>query len=441
MKLHFIGIKGSGMSSLALIAKDLGYEVTGSDVDNFIFTQKALENAEINCLSFSKDNIQDNMTVVIGNSFDERNIEVVEALANPSVKTMRYYDFLSEVMGRQIAISVAGSHGKTTTTGMLKALLTPMKKTGYLIGDGTGKLAADDDVFVVESCEYKDTFLNYHPDYAVITNIDLDHVDYFKSLDQYIASFQTFVNQTKQGVVLCGDDENIKHIVTGDLRVLRYGFIEGNDVLAINVVEENHQTTFNLVIDGQDWGQVTLNFVGKHNVLNMLASIAMAHMLGESKAMILEHVNDFKGQHRRFIVEDYDDFIYIDDYAHHPTEIKVTIEAARARFKNHKIVLVYKPDRLSRAQYFENEFKEAMATADKAYMTHFYAGARAVEDIAYDIYDFQRALGDVAILSEDLQGAKILSNEGPAVYLFVSTKDVYLFKDMLKKIQIDKVLV
>ncbi len=436
MKLHFIGIKGSGMSSLALIAKSLGYTVQGSDVDNFIFTQTALVEAEIPVLSFSKDNIEDNSTAIIGNSFDERNEEVVEALANPTVTTFRYYEFLSKIMQDYVSVSVAGSHGKTTTTGMLTKLLSAMKSTGYLIGDGTGTLKEDSDYFVVESCEYKDTFLNYSPDYAIITNIDLDHVDYFKSMDQYVHSFQTFINQVKKGVVLCGDDEYLPKLDADGLARLTYGFGDANDVKAINLVEENHTTAFDLVVQGESWGNVTLNFVGRHNVLNMLASIAMAHMLSESKEMILEHIHDFKGQHRRFVVEDFGDYVYIDDYAHHPTEIRLTLEAARTQFRDKKLVLVYKPDRLSRAEYFEKEFKEAMDTADVAYMTHFYSGAKAVEDLDYDIYDFQKALGNVKILTEDEEGAQTVAQEGPAVYLFVSTKDVYLFKDMLKKVQL-----
>ncbi len=174
---HFIGIKGSGMSSLALISKSLGYDVQGSDVDNYIFTQKALIEAGIPVLSFSQDNIKDNMTIIIGNSFDERNIEVQAIASNKTLTVYRYYEFLAKIMKEHISISVAGSHGKTTTTGMLTKLLSAMKATGYLIGDGTGQLKEDSDYFVVESCEYKGTVLNYSPEYGIIKNIDLGYFD------------------------------------------------------------------------------------------------------------------------------------------------------------------------------------------------------------------------------------------------------------------------
>lgn len=435
MELYFIGIKGAGMSSLALIAQTLGYKVSGSDVDGFIFTQDALSDAGIEIKSFNEKNITENMTVVIGNSFDTRNQEVKKAYELESVKVYRYFEFLSEIMRNHTSIAVAGSHGKTTTTGMLTNLLKPMKSTGYLIGDGTGKLTKDDEYFVVEADEYKDTFLNYHPDYAIVTNIDLDHVDYFKSMEQYLKSYQTFINQINKGVVYWGDDPYLTELNYEHLDVLTYGFNENNNILAQNIVEQDHQTTFELMVEKNSWGQVTLDFVGRHNLLNMLGSVTLAHMLGENQELILKHIHDFKGQHRRFIVQDFGDYVYIDDYAHHPTEIRVTIEAARTRFKDKKLILVYKPDRLSRAQFFEKQFKEAMALADTAYITHFYSGARAVEDIPYDIYDFQKAIGNVEILTEDYEGATKLAKEGPAVYLFVSTKDVYLFKDQLKEIQ------
>ncbi len=255
-------------------------------------------------------------------------------------------------------------------------------------------------------------------------------------MEQYVNSFQTFIFQIKKGVVLCGDDTYLKDLNTNELERLTYGLSDDNDVKAINIVEENHQTQFELIVRNESWGPITLDFVGRHNVLNMLASIAMAIMLGESREMILEHIPDFKGQHRRFIVEDFGDYVYIDDYAHHPTEISLTIEAARTRFRDKKIVCVYKPDRLSRAEFFEKEFRDSLNLADVSYMTHFYSGARAVEDLDYDIYDFQKALDNVEILEENEQGAQLLAKEGPAVYLFVSTKDVYLFKDMLKQQQI-----
>lgn len=432
MKIHFIGIKGSGMSSLALICQSLGYEVTGSDVDFFIFTQKELEKHNIPVLSFDKSNIQDNISVVIGNAFDDTNPEVKEALSNDTVDAVYYYEFLGRLISQYESISVAGTHGKTTSTSMIKSLLLPYKTTGYLIGDGTGVLSKDSELFVVESCEFQDHFLYYHPDYALITNIDLDHVDYFKSLDQYIQSFQTFVNQVKKGVVLFGDDDNVRKLNTTNLKTLYYGLSDKNDIYPKNLEEVNHQSHFNLVVDNEDWGRITVDFIARHNLCNLLGSIGIAYMVGVPKELILEHISDFKGTHRRFNVEDYGNHIYIDDYAHHPTEIRVTIEACRLRFDDKRVVIVYKPDRVSRTQYFEKEFREALLTADAAYVIDFPPTAFK-EDPSYSMEKFLKGLGDdIIYLSDDLEGVTKLAENGDAVYLFVSTKDVYKYKDKLK---------
>lgn len=433
MKIHFIGIKGSGMSSLALICKSLGYEVTGSDVDFFIFTQKELEEHEIPIYSFDAKNIKDNMSVVIGNAFDASNLEVKEALANKTVDAVYYYEFLGRLIDQYESISVAGTHGKTTSTSMIKSLLVPYKKTGYLIGDGTGVLLKNSELFVVESCEFQDHFLNYHPDYALITNIDLDHVDYFKSLEQYIQSFQTFVNQVKKGVVLFGDDNNVRKLSTHELKVLYYGLSYENDIYPRNLEEVNHQSHFNLIVCNEDWGTVTVDFIARHNLCNLLGSIGIAHLVGVPRKMILEHISDFKGTHRRFNVEDFGERVYIDDYAHHPTEIRVTIEACRLRFDNKRVVIVYKPDRVSRTQYFETEFREALLTADAAYVIDFPPTAFK-EDPSYSMDKFLRGLGEEVIyLSDDLNGVSKLAENGDAIYLFVSTKDVYKYKDKLKE--------
>ncbi len=422
------------MASLALIAKSLGYQVSGSDVDLYIFTQKALEENQIPIKKFSRANIVDNMTVVIGNSFDQRNIEVYEALNNPTVKKYKFREFLAEIMSQYTSIGVAGSHGKTTTTGMLTALLSEIAPTGYLIGDGSGKLDKEDQYFVVEADEYSNTFLSYHPTYAIITNIDLDHVDFFPTIEAYLDSFQTFVNQIKKGIVVCWDDLNVRKLDYSGLDLFTYGIDSEARIKAINIVESREGSQFDLVVDDNYLGTTYIPFVGRHYLLNSLASIGMALILGEPVQLALKYISNFKGQRRRFIIEEENGSIYIDDYAHHPTEIKVTIDACRRRFPDNKLVIVYKPDRLSRAQYFEQEFYEALHMADVAYITPFYSGARAVEDIQYYLEDFVKAMEDVEVVSEDWEGAARVAANGKACYLFVSTKDVYKLKDLVKEV-------
>lgn len=432
-KLHFIGIKGSGMSALALICHDLGMDVVGSDVDQPLFTQKKLEERGIKILPFSASNISDERDVIIGASFDVSHPEVKATLENKNIRHWYYYDYLAKLISEHISISVAGSHGKTTTTGMLQTLLNSNSKTGYLIGDGNGQLFRESDYFVVESCEYKDHFHYYHPNYAIITSIDLDHVDYFKSEQQYFDSFQTFVDQVKEGVVLCGDDEKIRQLDTKGLKRIYYGLNPNNDLRAENIIVDAHQTHFDLVYQDVKWGRYDVDFVGQHNLSNLLSTIGIAIMLGFEKEMITQHINDFKGVNRRFVIEEFEKHVYIDDYAHHPTEISVTIDAARQRFPNQKIVVIYKPDRVSRIQYFEEAFKKALLKADKAYVLDFPKEAYK-ENPSYSIEKFLGKEADqITFLENNEEGAKQLAQEGEAIYLFVSPKDIYKFKDLLKE--------
>ena len=186
MHYYFIGIKGSGMASLATIMHVLHHEVSGSDFEKFIFTQVPLEERGISIYSFDANNIKEGMSVIIGNAFSEEHVEVAAARKLQQaglVKAYRYHEFLGELMKSYESISVAGTHGKTTTTGLLAHVMDQVSPTGYLIGDGNGVMKDDGQYFVVESCEYKRHFLAYQPDYAIITNIELDHVDYYKDMD------------------------------------------------------------------------------------------------------------------------------------------------------------------------------------------------------------------------------------------------------------------
>lgn len=197
---YFIGIKGSGMASLATILYDLGYEVAGSDIDKYIFIEDELRKRNIPIYSFDKKNIQDGYHVIIGNAFNETNEEVKAAKENPNVITHTYYDFLGHLMEKYVSIGIAGTHGKTTTTGMAYHLFKEFDKTSVLIGDGTGHAIKDSKYFIAETCEYQDHFLHYYPNYAVINNIELDHVDYFPNIESYTASFEKFANQVKDTV-------------------------------------------------------------------------------------------------------------------------------------------------------------------------------------------------------------------------------------------------
>ena len=334
---YFIGIKGSGMAPLATILYELGNEVAGSDIDKYIFIEDELRKRNIPIYSFNKDNIKDGYHVIIGNAFDESNEEVKAALENPNVKCTRYYDFLADFMEHYVSIAVAGTHGKTTTTGMAYHLFEDFDKTSVLIGDGTGHGQVGSKYFISETCEFQDHFLHYHPDYAIINNIELDHVDYFGNLERYIQSFEQFAKQVKKTVIVWGDDPNIKKIHF-EKHVLRFGLGENNDVRAVNVLETPQGLSFDVYIHQELFGHFNIPLFGMHMLYNSLAIITLGYLEDMSYDYILSKLQTFKGTKRRYTVKTQGNNVFVDDYAHHPTAIRYVIEATRVRYPGKKIV-------------------------------------------------------------------------------------------------------
>lgn len=431
----FIGIKGTGMAALASIVHDLGNEVMGSDLERHFFTQLPLEERGIRMLPFNPDNIKDNMTVIIGNAFLEDFPEVVAARNNKTCTCYRYHQFLGKLMEDYCSIGVSGSHGKTTTTNMLATVLSQKNETGYLIGDGTGHLNSQCRDFVVEADEFRDHFLSYSPDYAIVTNIDWDHIDYFPTLQSYVDSYKNFVKQVKKAAVVYGEDPYTDQL-EADCDILYYGTEEKDDIYAFNIVETSKGMSFDVRFRNEYYGHFDLHFIGHHLLLNCLAVIGISILKGLSYEQILNGLKSFRGAKRRFVLEEKGENVYIDDYAHHPTEIKVTLEAARTLYPDRKIVAIFKPHRASRVYHFVQEFVDAFKVADEVGLCEF---------TSIDDHDLGENDIDISFLAERVQGsyifheteedAQILKEMAPAVYVFMSSKDIYPFKDKLEKIQ------
>ena len=361
MAYHFIGIKGTGMAALACILHDEHKEVTGSDIDKYIFTEDGLRARNIPIYSFSPDNIKDNDTVIIGLSFDQTHPEVKAAMDNPTVKTYYYNEYLGILLESYSSICVAGTHGKSTTTGILGQVLSLQDECAYLIGDGHGYMPEHANHFVLESCEFQRHFLAYHPDYAIITNIELDHIDYYKDMDDYVSAFQSFANQVKKGIVIFGDDEHLKNLHY-NVPVTTYGLKDGNDYQAINIEQGPFGMHFDCKHNGEILAHVELNEVGDAFMQDALGCFALAHMLGMPADIIVQGLQDYKGIARRFVIDEVKDSVLVDDYAHHPTAIRLMIDAVRKKYPKKKIVALYKPDRYSRLQYFLDDFAKSLNT-------------------------------------------------------------------------------
>ncbi|TGY67130.1 UDP-N-acetylmuramate--L-alanine ligase [Dubosiella muris] len=434
MAFHFIGIKGTGMAALAEILHDENKEVRGSDIEKYIFTQDGLEERGIEILPFDAANIQDGDTVIVGLSFDSRHPEVKAALDNPRVKTYYYNEYLGHLLERYTSICVAGTHGKSTTTGILASVLSRFEKTGFLIGDGHGHMPKDAKNFVLESCEFKRHFLAYHPDYAIVTNMEIDHIDYYKNMEDYIDAFQSFVNQIKKKAVICGDDPYLPTL-SYTVPVVRYGLNEGNDYQARNVSQGPDGIEYDVFFHGALLHHVKLPEIGYPFLINSLGVFALAHTLGMEPDEIVAGLLDYKGIARRFVSEEVGESVLIDDYAHHPTAIEFMIEAARSRYPGKKIVALYKPDRYSRLQYFLDRFASSLNTADQVCLLDFPKNAvREDETITVTIDDLLARCPGARLLEIDEPSAEALKAMGPAVYIFMSSKDIYLLKDKLKEI-------
>ncbi|MBT2638441.1 UDP-N-acetylmuramate--L-alanine ligase [Bacillus sp. ISL-39] len=425
---HFVGIKGSGMSALAQVLHDMDYQVQGSDYDKHFFTQVALEKSGIKILPFNKENIQPGMTVIAGNAYPDTHEEIQEAM-ELGLPIIRYHRFLGDFMQNFTSVAITGAHGKTSTTGLLAHVMRGAKPTSFLIGDGTGKGDKDAQYFVFEACEYRRHFLSYFPDYAIMTNIDFDHPDYFANIEDVFSAFQEMSWQVKKGIFACGDDEQLQKI-QAKVPVVFYGFGEENDFQARNIVKSTEGTTFDVFVRNNFYETFSIPAYGDHNVLNSLAVIALCHYENIESKVIQAQLETFEGVKRRFSEKKIADQVIIDDYAHHPTEIKVTIEAAKQKYPDREIVAVFQPHTFTRTQAFLNEFAESLNKADKVYLCEIFGSARENHG-KLSITDLKEKIDDAEIIAED--DTSLLKEHSKGVILFMGAGDIQKFQEAYEK--------
>ncbi|MGD6902644.1 UDP-N-acetylmuramate--L-alanine ligase [Bacillus infantis] len=421
---HFVGIKGSGMSALAQVLHDMNYHVQGSDVEKRFFTQISLEQSGIKILPFQKENIQPGMTVIAGNAYPDTHEEIQEAM-KLGLPIVRYHRFLGDFMKKFTSVAVTGAHGKTSTTGLLAHVMKGAKPTSFLIGDGTGRGDADAEYFVFEACEYRRHFLSYFPDYAIMTNIDFDHPDYFANIDDVFSAFQEMSWQVNKGIFACGDDEQLQKI-QAKVPVLFYGFGEENDFQARNVIKSTEGTTFDVFVRNTFYDSFSIPQFGDHNVLNSLAVIALCHYEEIDSEIVKDLLLTFEGVKRRFSEKKVASQVIIDDYAHHPTEIRATVEAARQKYPEKEIVAVFQPHTFTRTQTFLDDFAESLNKADKVYLCDIFGSARENHG-KLTITDLQDRIPSSEIMKEEDTSA--LKQHENSVILFMGAGDIQKFQE------------
>ena len=416
---HFVGIKGAGMSSLAQIMRDLGNEVQGSDIQNYVFTEVALKNNGIKILPFNADNIKEDMVIVQGNAFPDTHEEIVRA-HELKIEVIRYHDFLGHIINQYTSVAVTGAHGKTSTTGLLSHVMNGDKKTSFLIGDGTGLGIPASDYFAFEACEYRRHFLSYHPDYAIMTNIDFDHPDYFKDVDDVFNAFQEMAQNVKKAIIAWGDDEYLQKI-EADVPVYYYGFSKDDDVYADNLKISEKGTQFDVYIKNEYYDTFLSPQFGDHNILNGLAVITISYLESLNVDNIKAALETFGGVKRRFNETKIGNQVLVDDYAHHPREISATIETARKKYPNKDVIAVFQPHTFSRTQAFLDEFAECLSLADTTFLCEIFGSIR--ENTGnLTIQDLIQRIDGAKLIDE--ASVSILEQYSNSVILFMGAGDI-----------------
>lgn len=360
MKYYIVGIKGSGLCGMAQILYDLGNEVKGADVSQEIFTEYNLKDKNIEIESLDDMHYQDSDLIIVGNAF-------LNKYDFKDKKTITYQEMLSNLNDAFYSIAVCGTHGKTTTTNMIKHVLSNFEKTTYLVGDGQGHGEQKAKYFVYEACEHRDHFLSYHPNMIVCSNIDFDHVEYFSSKKQYRQSFKTFFKQCKDILVL---NDSIDYKDDNNKNILSYG-LNNASLKAKNVKYDENGIKFDLIYQNEIYSNLHLPFYGKHMLLDSLACISCLTALGYDITKTIDILKTYKEAGRRYNITFVKNNVIIDDYGHHPKEIESTINAIKQEFTNKKLITVYHPDRPKRLTYFLNKYINVFNKTEKTFVLPF----------------------------------------------------------------------
>ncbi len=434
-RTHLIGIKGTGMSALASLLYDEGAEVSGSDIEQPVFTQRALEARGIPIRPFDPANVEGAAEVVHSASFGQGHPEVAEA-HRLGIPTYTYPQYLGRLTAERTAICVCGTHGKTTTTGMLVRIWEASgRRPSFIIGDGTGSGGRDE--FILEACEYRRHFLEYSPRDTVLLNIEFDHPDYFKDLKDTQDAFASFARRTRELVVAFGDDEKVRDALKelgAAPRVVYYGFGPENEYRAEDVRSGPEGQRYTLMQRGTPAGEIILRVPGLHNVLNSLGAAALALERGIPFDRVREALASFRGTRRRFEVDYVGPGVLIDDYAHHPTEIAATIQSARERFPGRHLIAAFQPHTYTRTQAFLADFARSLQAADSVWLLEIFGSARESAG-AVSSGDLVEAVGSKARLVDFRElvedGRKALRSGG--VLLLMGAGDIYKVKEELKE--------
>ncbi|MCL2195153.1 MAG: UDP-N-acetylmuramate--L-alanine ligase [Oscillospiraceae bacterium] len=439
-RVHFIGIGGAGMCPLAEILHTQNYIISGSDINESETFKRVKSLGITTFLQQCAENIVGADLIVYTAALLPDNPELVAAKAS-GIPTFERAALLAAITRRfSNCIGVCGTHGKTTTTAMMAHIMQAAKLDptavvgGRLAGSTRNALVGKSDAMIVEACEYQDAFLQYSPDVAVILNIDEDHMEYFKTLENLLASFRKFAEIATKTVIYNGDDANTRLALEGmePRKLVSFGRTEGCDFRAANVTMNGALASYDLIYRGEPMTRISLAAPGEHNVSNSLAAIAAAMLSGVGALDCETALADFRGAGRRFeVLGTHRGITIADDYAHHPREIEVALTAAR-QMDYQRVWAVFQPFTFSRTALLLDDFAEALKLADHVVMTAI-MGSREVNTWGISTADLAAKLPGSAwyeSFSEVAQHIATHAQEGDLV-LTLGCGDIYKAAHMM----------
>jgi len=448
--VHLIGIGGTGLSAIARVLLERGYRVSGSDLEYSELADSLMQAGALIHTGHEAENVRGADIVIRSSAVPEDNVEIKEARQR-GIPVVKRSEFLPRLTEGQKLIAVAGSHGKTTTTAMLAWMLMELDQDPSFIVGGlvenlhTNARAGDGEYFVIEADEYDEMFLGLEPEVSVVTNVEYDHPDYYTTPQAFNQAFQSFVGQLKSGgsLVLCAEDpgaRDLRHEIDLDQDVYFYGFDNPDfNYMARNLqCQEDGSYRFDFYtadIAMELFQRVQLGIPGEHNVLNALAALGVVDILGLSVDRATAALADFQGSGRRFDIRgEFASVVIIDDYAHHPTEIRTTIRAAKDRYPEQDVWVIWQPHTFSRTLALQNDFATCFQEAEHVVVTAVYPSREETPEgfsMAEIVREFDH--GDISYQAEfEAARSYLMSHlsEGDVVLIFSAGDAVDLSADL-----------
>ena len=448
-KIHMIGIGGIGMSAIAELLLSSGKKISGSDINSSEITKKLAKKGIEIFIGHSAEHIKDMDLVIYTSAVNADNPEFAKAM-ELNIPTMDRAEALGLLMKNyKEIIAVSGAHGKTTATSMISMIfedsgVDPTILVGGMIEEISGNVkVGKNDYMITEACEYKENFLKFHPTMEIILNVDEDHLDYFRDLKHIMEAFGKFTEcLPKKGTIVANfDDYNVRVVcAASDKKTISYGINEDAYYKAINIVYTDKGTpSFEILKGGQPYGRFELSVPGKHNIYNALAAIAASDACGIETDAIQKRLNSFHSPKRRFeIKHKMNGITIIDDYAHHPSEIKATLEAA-GRYPHRKIWSIFQPHTFSRTKALLSDFSSSFGKADRVVITDIYAAREEDSGQVHsnELANLVKEEGvDVKYISSFEDAAQHVAGiaEPGDLIITMGAGDVYIIGDLIAKI-------